>query len=65
MCEHADARERAEYIANLLKELIALSRPIGDRFLEGWLTVAWRIALRHSGKNGAVTSSVNSMPNLD
>ncbi len=49
MCEEADARARAEYAASLLKELIVLTRPIGDRFLQGWLTMAWHAALRHAG----------------
>jgi hypothetical protein len=48
MHTRANDRERAEYIANLLNELIKLAHPLEDRFLEGWLLLAWRIALRHT-----------------
>jgi hypothetical protein len=44
MLKHVNSRQRARYIANLLRELRELADPIGDRVLEHLLCLSALIA---------------------
>jgi hypothetical protein len=53
MRERSDARQRAEYIFNLLKELRTLALPIGDGVLERLLCLSALVAKKDAKRKGA------------
>lgn len=52
---HSDKsdRARAEYISDMMKELLKLAEPLNDPVLSGLFILAWRLAAWHVDKKEA------------